>query len=296
MTVLRSLLFAPGNNARRMEKAVQVGADAVIIDLEDAVPIPDKVATRLAVRSFVIANASARPRLYVRINSLRTQLAFGDLEAITVPGLDSIVLPKAESAADLQAVDLVLSHYERERDLPVGSIEIQPIIETAVGIRRLDEIAVASRRVKRLSFGSGDFSLDCQMVWEKGNPALLQNRVEVVVASRAAGLEPPLDTAFPMLDDHDGLFQEVDEARRIGYQGKMAIHPKQVDVINQVFTPTPQEVAFARRVCDTFAAAEQSGSAAFVVDGVFIDYPVVHKARRLLEIAAEVANKENVGS
>jgi citrate lyase subunit beta/citryl-CoA lyase len=288
MAILRSLLFAPGNHSRRMQKALEVGADAIIIDLEDAVPIADKEASRVAVREFLQASARAQPRRYVRINSVRTQFAFGDLEAVVVPGLDSIVLPKTERASDVVVADMAISHWERERRLEARRIEIQPIIETAVGIAGLREIAVASSRVRRLSFGSGDFSLDIGAAWDRKNPALIICRVDVVVASRAAGLEAPLDTVFPVLEDEDGLLEETKEARQIGYQGKMAIHPKQVKIINKIFTPTPEEVASAKEICAAFAGAEESGSAAVVVNGVFVDYPVVYKAQRLLEIAAEI--------
>ena len=288
MTVLRSLLFAPGNHPKRVAKAFQVGADAVIIDLEDAVPMGAKVGTRTAVAEFLLAAVGTRPRRFVRINGMRTIFAIGDLEAVTTAELDAVVLPKTESAADVVTCDRVLSHLERDRQLAVGRIEIQPIIETAEGLLRAEEIARASGRVKCLSFGAGDFSLDCQVPWEKGNPLLLHARIQLVVVSRAAGLEPPLDTVFALLDDEEGLLAETGEARRIGYQGKLTIHPKQVEIVNRVFTPTPAELEFARRVCSEFDRAQEAGSAAIVVDGVFVDYPVVYRAQRLIETAKEI--------
>lgn len=287
MTVLRSMLFAPGNHARRVEKCLTLGADAVILDLEDAVAVAEKVPTRATVVA-----ALQRPRTsaaYVRINALGTEWAWGDLVAIVQPGLDGIVLPKVESAADLQKVDWALGCLERERGLPPGGIDLLPIVETAAGFTAIAPILRSGTRAKRVAFGAGDFTLDLGLSWSSAETELLPYRSTFVVESRAAGLEPPIDTVWIDLPDRDGFEQSVRTARALGFQGKCAIHPDQVEVINRTFRPSGAELDYARKVVEAFAAAEAGNLAAIRVEGRFVDYPIVDKARRLIEREASIA-------
>ncbi len=291
MTVLRSLLFAPASHARHVQKALSGPADGAIIDLEDAVAVAEKPAARAQVRAAIEAHRSPRgPRVYVRINGLTTPFAYEDLCAVVGSGLDGVILPKTESAAQIATADWLLDQLERMAGLEAGSIELMPIVETAVGLTRLREIATASRRVRRLNFGAGDFSLDTNMTWVVAHEGLLWARVQMVVESRAAGLEPPIDTVYADLDDAEGLAREAAQAQTLGYQGKACIHPRQVEVVNAVFTPSASEVASARAVVDAFERAETSGVAAIQVDGRFIDYPVAARARRTLEIASHLSD------
>lgn len=289
MRVLRTLLFAPANHPRHVEKALSGPADGAILDIEDAVAVAEKPAARIAARQALDARASGPgPKAYVRVNGLTTPYAYDDIHAIVGPGLDGIILPKTESAVQIATVDWLLLQLERARGLPVGGIDLMPIVETAAGLTRLREIATASPRVRRLNFGAGDFSLDTNMTWTVGHEGLLWARIQVVVESRAAGLEPPLDTVYARLDDMAGLAAEAEQAKRLGFQGKACIHPKQVDVVNAVFTPTADEVASARRIVGAFERAEADGVASLQVGGQFIDYPVAQRARRTLEIAAHI--------
>lgn len=297
VSVLRSFLFAPGNHPRRVEKALALGADAVILDLEDAVAVSEKAATRKA-----IVGALSKPRQcrgYVRVNGIGTQWCMGDLIEVVQPGVDGIVLPKVESAADLRTIDWLVGNLERERSLPVGGIDLMPIIETAAGFSRLDRILAARSlkdyagawRVKRISFGAGDFTNDVGMAWTPGEEELTEPRVRLIIASRAAGLEPPIDTVWIHLKDSESLRRSVERSLRMGFQGRMCIHPDQVAVVNEVFTPTEAEVERARRVVKAFEEAEAAGLAAIQVDGVFVDYPLVHRARRTLAVSAAIRTR-----
>jgi citrate lyase subunit beta/citryl-CoA lyase len=281
---VRSFLFAPGNHERRMEKTLEVPCDAVIADLEDAVAESEKSNARVRVAQWL-----RRPRgerfAFVRVNALGTPWAFDDFAAVVVRGLDGIVLPKAETARDLHVADYLTAAHERSRGLASGSIEIMPIVETARGVENLRKIARASPRVRRIAFGSGDYTNDTGTPWTQDNPLTLHFRAELANASRAAGIEPPVDTVWPRLDDEEGLAAESRVARAMGFGGKMTIHPKQLEIVNRTFAPTAEEIAFARKVCDAFDAAEAAGSSAIVVDGAFVDYPVVHRARALLRDA-----------
>ena len=287
---LRSLLFAPGNHARRVEKALSLDADAVILDLEDAVAIAEKSATRAA-----IASALQRPRrglLYVRVNATDTEFCYGDLVAVVQRGLDGIILPKVETAAGLATIDWLLAQLERDRHQPHGAIDLIPIIETARGLHEIGAILAAGTRVRRVAFGAGDFTLDVNMTWSRNETELAHARAAIVTASRAAGIEAPLDTVWVDLTDPQGLEASARTALGCGFQGKMCIHPDQIAVVNRVFTPSDADIAFADRVCAAFARAEAEGSAAIQLDGKFIDYPIVYRAQRVLQKIAAIRVRE----
>ena len=289
MLVFRSLLFAPGNHARRVEKALTLDADVVILDLEDAVAIAEKPAAREKV---VAALQEPRRALgYVRINAFDTPFCFEDLQSVVTAGVDGIALPKVESAAQLVAVDWAVAALERARGLPEGGIDLLPIVETGRGVVSLREIAGSGTRVRRLSFGAGDYTLDMGMRWTIDERELDHARSAIGVESRAAGLEPPIDTVFIHLGQIDALRRSTELARNLGFQGKLCIHPEQVGPINEVFSPSDGDVARAERCVAAFDEAESSGSASIQVDGYFIDYPIVEQARRTLRIAESIRNR-----
>lgn len=288
MPAYRSFLFAPGNHARKVEKVFDCGADHVILDLEDAVAKAEKVATRA-----LVVEALKRPRpigakrsgAYIRVNAFNTEFCYGDVVAVVGPGLDGIILPMVESREQIAAFDWLMGSLERERGLPPGGIDVIPIVETAKGIANARTIAAAGTRVKRMTFGAGDYTLDLNMEWTLGESELEHARAEMVVASRAAGLEAPIDTVWVHIKDLDGVANSAKRAKQLGFQGKMCIYPPQVERVNAVFTPTEAEIAFAKRVVAAFDQAEREGSSSIQLDGYFIDYPIVYKARRTLALA-----------
>jgi citrate lyase subunit beta/citryl-CoA lyase len=285
----RTLLFAPGNHPRRVEKALCLKADAVILDLEDAVAIAEKVATRAVV---VDALQSERSGLgYVRVNAYDTDFCFGDLLVVVAKGVDGIVLPKVETSAQLRSVDWVVSQLEREKRLPAGGIDIIPIIETGKGVANVHDIASAGTRVKRLSFGAGDYTKDMAMRWTRHEGELAHARAEIAVASRAAGLEAPLDTVWIHIKETDGCIKSAELVCDMGYQGKLCIHPDQVDPVNAVFTPSDDDVDFAEKVVRAFEEAEAQGLASIQVDGYFVDYPIVDQAQRTLDLIEKIRAK-----
>ena len=289
--MLRSLLFAPATHARHVEKALGGAADGVILDLEDAIAIAEKPEARHAARRALEARAPNGPRVFVRVNGLTTPFAYDDLRIVVGPGLDGVILPKTESAAQVATIDWLLTQLEREANLAGGAIEVMPIIETALGLSRIDKIASASPRVRRLNFGAGDFSLDTNMTWTAGQEGILWARTRVVIASRAARLEAPVDTVYARLDDSEGLQREAEQAVRLGYQGKACIHPSQVEIVNAVFSPSASEIDRARSIVEAFASAEAAGVASIRLGGQFIDYPVAARAQRTLDIAAHIARR-----
>lgn len=282
-TGVRSYLFAPGNHAHRADKAFTIGADAVILDLEDAVALTEKKAAR----PLVLA-AMQRPRKalgYVRVNGIDTPFWQQDLDTLAGPWLDGVVLPKVESAAQVQAIDAHMAECERRTGLAPRALDLMLIVETALGIVNVEAIAAASPRIGRIALGGGDYTNDLDLEWTPDEAALAYGRARLVHASRAAGIEPPVDTV--VLEVHDqGRFREsARNGRRLGFRGKLCIHPDQVGPCHEVFTPGAGEIARARAIVAAFQDAEAKGTASIQVDGTFVDYPVARKARRLLGLA-----------
>ena len=287
---LRSFLFAPGNHARRVEKALTLPADAVILDLEDAVAISEKPATReLVVAAF---GKPRHGRLYVRVNAYTTDWCYADIVTVARSGLDGIILPKVEIADQLRSIDWLLANLERERGLPIGGIDLVPIIETALGMSNVGAIAGSGSRTKRLAFGAGDYTLDLGMVWSRDEAELLPARSAVVMASRAAGIEPPLDTVWADLRDAEGFARSSERAAALGFQGKMCIHPDQIAVTNAAFSPSAQQLSWAKRVVAAFEEAEAKGLASIQLDGQFIVYPIVQRARQVVARGARPDNAQ----
>jgi len=290
----RTFLFAPGNHPRRVEKALSLDADAVILDLEDAVAASDKAAARKPVAEAL--KGPRRCRGYVRPNAPSSPFCYRDLVETIHEKVDGVVLPKVESAADLHAVDWLLAALERERGITEGAIDLIPMVETAAGVARVDRILQARSlrpyrapwRVKRVAFGAGDYSLDVGLVPSHEEPELAEARARVVLASRAAGMEGPLDSPWFHLRDMEGFRRSLERSRRGGFQGRLCVHPDQVPVANDLFTPNADEIARAERIVAAFRQAEATGAAAVEVDGQMVDYPIVHRAQALLETLREI--------
>lgn len=260
--IRRSYLFVPGNRPDRFEKARQSGADAVILDLEDAVQSTDKNLAREAVASWL----SPVWPVYVRINAADTPSFRRDLEVVGLPGVLGVVLPKAEHHEQIAEVAAHLT----------GEAHLLPLLETALGIWNVRALAQAPR-VERLAFGAVDFQLDTGISGEREE--LLYARSRLVLASRVAGILPPVDGVTMVFDDLTPLRNDVAHARRLGFGGKLCIHPKQVETINWGFVPSEGEQAWARRV---LSAAQATGAGALGLDGELIDRPVIERARSIL--------------
>jgi citrate lyase subunit beta/citryl-CoA lyase len=280
---VRSYLFAPGNHERRVAKVFTVGADAVILDLEDAVAVTEKEAARESVLA-----ALRKPRgckAYVRINSFDTRWCFDDLSAVVGPWLDGIVVPKAESGEQLRAVALRISDLEKRAGMNAGHCDLMALIETAQGVLQAAEIAKSTSRLARLAFGGGDYTNDLNLEWTADERELDFARATLTHVSRVAGLEPPVDTVVIEVKDTARFRQSAMNGKRMGFTGKLCIHPDQVAPCNEAFSPTADEVERARQIVRAFEEAEAQGSASIQVNGQFVDYPIVFKAQRILAIA-----------
>jgi citrate lyase subunit beta/citryl-CoA lyase len=289
MALNRSFLFAPGNVARRVEKALTLDADVVILDLEDSVATSEKAATRKPV-----AEALTRPRScrgYVRVNAASTPFCFDDLLETIHKGVDGVVVPKIETAADLHAIDWTMANLERSRGIAEGSIDLMPLIETAAGVQRIDRIVQARNlrpypgpwRVKRVAFGAGDYAHDLGLSPTLDEGELADARARLVLASRAAGMENPIDSPWFHFKEADAFRRALERSRRGGFQGRLCVHPDQIAPVNSAYLPSEDEIERAERIVTAFREAEAKGSAAIQVDGQMIDYPIVYRAQALLD-------------
>ena len=286
MMILRSFLFVPGNRIDRIEKAIASSADAVIIDLEDAVTSSQKETVRDQVGTFL--KTATRRNLFVRINSAETLFFDKDLEKVTEPALYGIVIPKTERPEALQEADRKLTDLERRKFIPEEQIHLVPMIETALGLSRVREIGVSTPRVIAIAFGAGDLTLDLGAKLTKSGEELLFARSSLVLSCRLAGVSP-IDAPY-MIDvkDAEGLKAEAERSRQLGFQGKFCIHPSQVEPVNEIFSPTQEEIARAKKIVEAFEMAKEKGEGAIALEGEFIDPPIYSRAKQLLDFANKV--------
>lgn len=297
MNPVRSMLFTPGDRIEMIEKAARSGTDAVIVDLEDAVSVDKKPDAR--------ANLARLPEsavpYYIRTNGPETEQFWDDVVAAGAAKAVGLIIPKAESAAAIQQVDGALSALERANGREPGSIEIIPLIESAIGVRETYDMCVASERIECVLFGGGeqgDLVADLGVEWTPEGTGLMHARSQVVLSCRAAGIPYPMEAVFMDFRNLDGLRIESEIARTLGYVGKVAIHPAQIPVINDVFTPAPDVVDYQRKVLTAFEEAEAQGMASIGVDGKMVDYAVARVARAVIARAeaADAAEAVHGGS
>jgi citrate lyase subunit beta/citryl-CoA lyase len=287
---IRSALFVPGNRPDRVDKALATAADVVIIDLEDAVPHALKAETRPLIHDKLLQHANHN--ILVRVNGLETEFIHADLDQLVVKSLSQIIIPKIERPAHIREANRRLTEIEEKKGIPSGSISIIALIESALGVENAFRIVSEKTEPNRLftvAFGAADFALDMGIEMTKNGGEIDYPRARLALACRAAQIKPPLDTPFMIdLNDMEALEADANRAKKYGFQGKLCVHPKQVEICNRIFSPTKEEIEYAQKVVQAFAEAESSGTAAIQVDGKFVDYPVVERSKRILEIAEKI--------
>ena len=289
MKPVRTALFAPGSKERVMTKALESGADAVILDLEDSVPTDSKREARQLVAKAIDAAAPRRPAIYVRINAASAGMLDDDIAAAVRPGLDAILLAKAETIEDVQSTAAAIERRESQQRMNPGAVGVILMIESALGVHSCFSLIKASPRVGATCFGSardGDLQTDLGCAWSIEGTELLYARAKVLLDTRAAGSHiHPLDGVFSDLSDESGLIADTRLSARLGYIGRTVIHPKQIAPVKRGYAVPEAEVSYYERVATEFAAAEKAGTAAIVVDGKLVDYAMAQRARRVLELA-----------
>ncbi|HKV43243.1 MAG TPA: CoA ester lyase [bacterium] len=282
--VLRSLLFVPGHRADMIAKASRSGADAIILDLEDGVAPEAKAEARRVIGSALDAGLPGAPIVWLRVNGAASGLLEVDLREGFRPGLAGVCLPKCEAGEDVLTVDAHLRTLEARHGLPLGGTWLLPMVESARGVVQASAIARCHPRVWGMGFGAEDYTADLGVVRTRQGEEIAYPRAAVSVAAHAAHIEA-VDGIYADFRDAEGLRADTAASRRLGYTGKMVIHPAQVALVHGVFAPGPEEIAHARRVVTAFEEARSRGAGVVVVDGAMVDRPVVLRAQRTLAIA-----------
>ena len=288
MDILRSWMFVPGHRQRMIDKALGLNLDVAMFDLEDGVPPAEKQTARSLVAE-ALGRPAGGPRRFVRINAINTDRMEADLQAVVRPGLEGLILPKVERAEEVHLVDAWLRDHEPGAGLPSGSVVLVAAIESAAGLLNAPAIATASPRIVGLMFGAEDFGLDIGLSTHREGEAreLIFARSSIVIAAASVRVQA-IDGVWPDIQDAEGLRADAVQARRLGFSGKSLIHPGQIDIINEVFRPTPAEVDYAQRVVAAFEEAEARGEGAIAFGGQLIDRPIVERARRVLRLHASL--------
>lgn len=287
MTILRSLLFVPGNKANMLEKALGLDPDAFVPDMEDSVPAAEKTNARETVAKFLPKLAARGMPVIPRVNALDTDWFESDIAAVVGPDIFGISIGKVRTAADVSEISQALADHERDAGLIVGHLKLLPWIETAEAIVNCNAICRASERIVAVAFGGEDFANDMGIERLADESQVAYARQQLCVTARAAHVLA-LDTPYFKLRDFDGLRLNAAHAKSIGFKGKFAIHPEQLDALNECFSPSAAEIAHAERVVAAFDEAERRGRGSTSLEGWVIDVPVVKRARALLELARRI--------
>lgn len=279
--IRRSLLFMPGDSLRKIEKGSTADTDCVIMDLEDGVALSQKEEARSTVATALESVDFGHRERLVRINGSGSATASEDINQTIMARPDGYVIPKVQGSIDLINIDQILTDIEHQHDWPLLGIRLLAVVETAIGIMNLKEIAGSTSRLDAILFGAEDLAGDIGATRTDEGWEVFYARSAVVTTCAAFGLQA-IDTVFVDLTDTERLAADCAFAQRMGYLGKMAIHPRQLAVINQAFTPSDEEVAAAQRLIDAFTAHQEAGAGAFELDGKMVDMPMVRVAHRVL--------------
>ena len=278
--IRRSLLFIPGSQPRMLAKAIHVGADSVILDLEDAVAFEDKDKARLLVRETIKSIIVTGIEVIVRINPLSTPLGYTDIGEITGSNPDAIMIPKA-TENDIRSAGEMLDDIECKNNIAKHTTKIFPLIETAYAMENVNNIIRSSDRVTGVLFGAEDYTADMEVKRTTSGDELYFARNRIAVACRAGNIDA-IDTPYTAIKDLEGLSRDAKMAILAGMTGKAAIHPCQVSIINESFAPSEEEIAYAVKLVNANKEMILKGKAVFVFDGKMIDAPIIKRAYRVI--------------
>ena len=287
MDLKRSWMFVPGHRQKMIDKALGINADAIMLDIEDGVaPNEKETARRLIGEALSLSKVPNSPARFVRINAIGHARMDADVDAVVRPGLEGLVLPKVEAPEEVMKVDAILTQRERQQRMPVGGVKLLVAIESPRGLLNAPTIAARSPRVCGLMFGAEDFGRELGLPTSREGEArdMLFARSAMVIAAASAHVQA-VDGVWVDLKDAEGLIQFARQSRRLGFSAMSLIHPSQIDPINQMFSPTADEIDYAQKVVQAFEEANARGDGSIAFGGQLIDRPIVERARRTLESA-----------
>ncbi|MBI9040883.1 aldolase/citrate lyase family protein [Lutibacter sp.] len=280
----RTMLYIPGNNPAMLQQGGIYGADSILLDLEDAVALNQKDAARILVRNVLKSINFYNTEVCVRINHLDTPFGLEDLEEIAPLQPDAIRYPKTETVEELAKLIQIIEAIEDKHNLPHDKMTIHAMIETALGVQNVFEIAKFSKRVDAITIGGQDLTADMNIKSTKEGSGIDLARKMIVMAAKANKIDA-IDTVFVDINDEDGLRIDTEYAKQIGFSGKAVINPRQIDIIHDVYMPTEEEIRKAYRIVLEFKKNKKEGIGAFAIDGKMIDAPIMTRATQVLELA-----------
>lgn len=284
---MRSMIFLPGNTPNMLINGEILGADDLILDLEDAVAPDEKDSARILVRNFIGSLKVRTKKIIVRINSTDTDYWKDDLRVIIPMQPDAIMATKVNGAPMVQEIAAFMDKVEQEKGLPKEGVKLIPLLETAMGIEKAFEIASASERIEGMLLGAEDLTADLQCKRTKEGKEIFYARTRIVCAARAAGVEV-YDTPFTDVDDIDGLCKDIKFAKGLGFTGKASISPRHIEYINEYFSPSEEEIAYSKRVLQAIEDAKAQGKGVISLDGKMIDAPIVIRAKQVCDAAERI--------
>lgn len=277
------MLFMPGNNPGMLQNAAILGADSIILDLEDAVSLTEKDSARVLVREAIKNVDYSNVEVVVRVNPLDTEFGKEDVNVISRVKPDTLMVPKADEE-EIKIVDEMLNAIEKEEGFEAGSIKIIPLVETAYGLENVYNIIKASKRVVGILLGGEDLTADLGIKRTKEGQEIFYARNKVATACKALRVDA-IDTPFTDTNDYEGLKADTARAKSLGMTGKSSINPRQIDTIHSVFAPTEPEIKHALRVLDAMEEAKKEGKGVFSLDGKMVDAPIINRAITTVELA-----------
>jgi citrate lyase subunit beta/citryl-CoA lyase len=280
----RTMLYIPGNNPAMLQQGGIYGADSLLLDLEDAVALNQKDSARILVRNMLKSINFYNTEVCVRVNHLDTPFGLADLEEIVPLQPDAIRYPKTETLEELAKLIEIIEAIEDKHNLPHDKMTIHAMIETALGVQNVFEIAKFSKRVDAITIGGQDLTADMNIKSTKDGSGIDLARKMIVMAAKANKIDA-IDTVFVDINDEDGLRTETEYAKQIGFTGKAVINPRQIDIIHEVYMPTEEEIRKAYRIILEFKKNKKEGIGVFAIDGKMVDAPVMTRAKQVLELA-----------
>ena len=282
----RTRLYIPGNNPSMVQNASIYGADSLIFDLEDSISLDEKDSARYLIRNALAELDFGECEITVRTNARDTEFFMKDLEEIIPVQPDGLLLPKTESKEELIEIDELISKIEKEHNIPEKTITLMPIIETALGVLNVEQIATAPR-VVAIGLGGEDLTADIGAKRTKEGKELEFISSKIILVCAANKLQA-IDTVFADVNDSDGLFKTTKKAIEMGFQGKSVIHPSQIEIVHKAFTPTEGEIQQAEKIVKAYKKAKKEGTGVVSVDGRMVDLPVVKRSEKILKWAKAI--------
>lgn len=288
---MRSLMFVPAHNERLLNSAARSEADVLLLDLEDSVqPTENKQIARNNILEWVKNGQFKNHKVFPRINDRESGQLLKDVYQLTVNGVDGFMYPKAKRGEDIYFIDKLLETIEYEKNIPIGTFKLIPLIETASAVLNAQEICTASKRVVAIAFGCEDFITDLQGIHDKEHESIFTPRSIIAMAARATGVIP-VDTVHINVHDLVDLEENLITAKKMGFEGMLILNPKEIPLAHQYFSPTEQEIIDAQEMLQLYSEAQKEGKGVAVKNGKFIGPPMVLTAKKVLKKAEQIKNK-----